>query len=358
MSGSVPRIKVETEQSHTPVSVKNPISIDGITLTRDDSDDNDSSSTIEPDDLPDTFEEGRDKSFKSSKSIKPALSNPSKLGKSGKSAKFASEDYRNFVNSSKTKPESRYDSDDSESDDDSGSDGSGSESSDYSSTESSGDDEKPSNKKNKKEEKQTLLLKLYALEKRGIELTKKFSMNSKLSDLRFEYEIHKNSTETEMSIKFQQKLLIAAITGLEFVNKKFDPVGAKLDGWSESIMDNIDDYDSVFAKLHEKYKNRADLPPELQLLVTLAGSAFMFHMTKTMFSSMMPGTENPKTADIIKNMAYQNMTSNPNKNLGDMSGPSTSFSSILKDDDSMSSGSVETSKEVTVNQKGKRAINL
>jgi hypothetical protein len=31
---------------------------------------------------------------------------------------------------------------------------------------------------------------------------------------------------------------------------------------------------------------------------------------------------------------------------------------MLKDDDSESSGSIETSKEVTINQKGKRAINL
>jgi len=157
-----------------------------------------------------------------------------------------------------------------------------------------------------------------------------------------------------MSVKFQQKLLVAAITGLEFVNKKFDPIGAKLEGWSESIMDNLDDYDSVFTKLHEKYKHRADLPPEIQLLVTLAGSAFMFHMTKSLFSSMMPANENPKTSEIIKNMAYQNL----NSKSEDMSGPSTNYSSILKDSDSESSGSVETSKEVTINQKGKRAINL
>ena len=42
------------------------------------------------------------------------------------------------------------------------------------------------------EEKQTILLKLYALEKKGVELTKKFSMNSTLSELKFEYELHKN----------------------------------------------------------------------------------------------------------------------------------------------------------------------
>lgn len=340
MSGSVPKIKVETEQSYTPVNVKNSLKVDGITLTHDDSDD--SLSTVEQDETPVPQNVRTQKIEKNSK-----------INKSHKSAKFAPEDYQNFINSSKTRTDKRYDSEDSDSEDNSETDESGSEYSDDSNSESSTENTK-SGKKNKIEEKQTILLKLYALEKKGVELTKKFSMNSSLSELKFEYELHKNEMEIEMSVKFQQKLLVAAITGLEFVNKKFDPIGAKLEGWSESIMDNLDDYETVFTKLHEKYKHRADLPPEIQLIVTLAGSAFMFHMTKSLFSSMMPANENPKTAEIIKNMAYQNSKANSSE----MSGPSTNFSSILKDSDSESSGSVETSKEVTVNQKGKRAINL
>jgi hypothetical protein len=345
MSGSVPKIKVETEQSYTPIKVKNPLSVEGITLTHDDSED--SLSTIEQDEIP-IISHSNKSNTKSEKQIKP--------NKPIKTTKFAAEDYQNFVNSSKTKTDKRYNNEDSDSSENSETDESCSEYSDYSKSDASSDDDKKSNIKNKIEEKQTLLLKLYALEKKGIELTKKFSMNSTLSELRFEYELHKNEMEIEMSVKFQQKLLVAAITGLEFVNKKFDPIGAKLEGWSESIMDNLDDYDSVFTKLHEKYKHRADLPPEIQLIVTLAGSAFMFHMTKSLFSSMMPANENPKTAEILKNMAFQN--SNSKISSEEMSGPSINFSNMLNDDETESSGSIETSKEVTVNQKGKRAINL
>jgi hypothetical protein len=352
MSGSVPKIKVETEQSYTPIKVKNSLNVEGITLTHDDSED--SLSTIEQDEIPVITQ--NEKFNKPNKfNISNKSEKQSRTSKTDRSAKFEAEDYQNFINSSKTRGDKRYEDEDySESDENSDTDESGSDCSDYSKSESSSTDSKKPNKKNKIEEKQTLLLKLYALEKKGVELTKKFSMNSTLSELRFEYELHKNEIEIEMSVKFQQKLLVAAITGLEFVNKKFDPIGAKLEGWSESIMDNLDDYDSVFTKLHEKYKHRADLPPEIQLLVTLAGSAFMFHMTKSLFSSMMPANENPKTSEIIKNMAYQNL----NSKSEDMSGPSTNYSSILKDSDSESSGSIETSKEVTINQKGKRAINL
>ena len=340
MSGFVPKIKVEAEKDYTPISVKNPININGISIEHEDSDD--SASTVEPD-------EPIVKSSPIEKSFKPPVPK--------KKAKFSPEDYQNFVNSAKTRAEKKHDPEDYDSDSESG-DSDNSEMSEYSESMSENSEDDKKSNANKKEEKQKLLLQLYALEKKGIELTKKYSMNSKLSDLKFEYELHKNSAEIEMSIKLQQKILIAAITGLEFVNKKFDPIGAKLDGWSESIMDNLDDYESVFTKLHEKYKHRADLPPELQLLVTLAGSAFMFHMTKTMFSSIMPNKENPNTADIIKNMMNQNTQSAPRNMFGDISGPSSNFSHILKDDDTVSTGSVETSKEVTVNQKGKRAINL
>lgn len=92
-----------------------------------------------------------------------------------KSSKFAAEDYQNFINSSKTRTDKRYDSDESGSDENSETDESGSEYSDYSKSESSSEDDKKSNKKNKIEEKQTLLLKLYALEKKGVELTKIFN---------------------------------------------------------------------------------------------------------------------------------------------------------------------------------------
>jgi hypothetical protein len=185
-------------------------------------------------------------------------------------------------------------------------------------------------------------------------------MSSKLSDLRFELELHQSNAEQEMSVKFQQKILMAAVTGLEFANKKFDPIGAKLEGWSESVMDNLDDYESVFERLHEKYKTRAELPPELQLMVTLAGSAFMFHVTKSLFSSAMPAGENGlQNSEIMKNIASAMSNSRPPPSKSnEISGPSMNLASMLKDDDSISNSTVETSKEVKISEKGKRAINI
>ena len=106
-----------------------------------------------------------------------------------------------------------------------------------------------------------------------------------------EYEMIMAEKEKSNSIKFQGKMFMAAITGLEFLNNRFDPFDVKLDGWSEQINENIGDYDEIFAELHEKYKSKAKMAPELKLLFQLAGSGIMVHMTNTMFKSAMPGMD-------------------------------------------------------------------
>ena len=50
-------------------------------------------------------------------------------------------------------------------------------------------------------------------------------------------------------LNFNEKMLMAGVTGLEFLNNKFDPFSIKLDGWSESVNDNIFDYDETYLKI-------------------------------------------------------------------------------------------------------------
>jgi len=140
-------------------------------------------------------------------------------------------------------------------------------------------------------EKFIVLNKLETLEKKGVKLSKKYSMDSNLQEMRGEYEMLINEKEKSNSVKFQGKMLMAAITGIEFLNSRFDPFDIKLDGWSEQINENIDDYDEIFSELHEKYKTKAKMAPELKLLFQLAGSGIMIHMTNTMFKSSMPGMD-------------------------------------------------------------------
>ena len=75
-------------------------------------------------------------------------------------------------------------------------------------------------------------------------------MDSDLQEMMGEYEMLIAEREKSNAVKFQGKMLMACITGLEFLNNKFDPFDVRLDGWSEQINENIDDYDEIFAELH------------------------------------------------------------------------------------------------------------
>ena len=152
--------------------------------------------------------------------------------------------------------------------------------------------EKPQlSKEEELKEKFKYLRKLEELEKKGVSLSKRYNMDSNLNEMMGEYETIIAEKETSNSIKFQGKMMMACITGLEFLNNKFDPFDIKLDGWGEQINENIDEYDEIFSELHEKYKSKAKMSPELKLLFQLGGSALMVHMSNTLFKSAMPGMD-------------------------------------------------------------------
>ena len=99
--------------------------------------------------------------------------------------------------------------------------------------------------------------------------------------------------------------MMALITGAEYMNNRFDPFDVKLDGWSESVNENIADFDEVFEELAEKYGGKSEVAPEIKLLMMLGGSAFMFHLTNTMFKSSIPGMDDimRQNPDLMKQFA-------------------------------------------------------
>jgi len=142
-------------------------------------------------------------------------------------------------------------------------------------------------------EKKEILYQMDRLESKGYRLPRKFSMQSELEEMRAEYHRILREKEVDASVRFQRKMMMAFVTGVEFLNTRFDPFSVKLDGWSEQVHENITDYDDVFEELHEKYKSSGkQMAPELRLLMSLSGSAFMFHLTNSMFKqTQLPGFE-------------------------------------------------------------------
>jgi hypothetical protein len=150
-------------------------------------------------------------------------------------------------------------------------------------------------------------------------------MESSLAEMMGEYETIMEEKSKQNSVKFQGNMLMAAINGIEFLNNRFDPFDIKLDGWSEQVNENINDYDEIFAELYEKYKSRASMAPELKLLFQLGGSAMMVHLTNTMFKSAMPGMDdilrqNPDLMRQFQNAAVNSMAQSSPNFSGFMSG--------------------------------------
>ena len=187
-------------------------------------------------------------------------------------------------------------------------------------------------------EKQKMLLKLYEYQTKGVKLSKRFTPESTYEEVKLEYDMQNKMLSNRSAVAFSRKMLMAAVTGLEYMNGRFDPFNIKLDGWSESVMENIGDYDKIFERLAEKYSGRGEMAPELELMFSLAGSAFMFHLTSSFFKSssgggiegMMRGMMNPA---MMKGMmgGMNRGTENPNAPGGpQMAGPNFDVGNLMK----------------------------
>lgn len=133
------------------------------------------------------------------------------------------------------------------------------------------------------DEKADLLNRIERLSKKGMHTSGRLTVYSDIEDIRAEYKRLTYSIEVDQSIKFQRRMLVACVSGIEFLNKKFDPFDLELDGWSENVMENQEDYDTVFEELFQKYRSKVNVAPEIKLMFMVGGSAMMFHLSKSMF---------------------------------------------------------------------------
>ena len=154
------------------------------------------------------------------------------------------------------------------------------------------------------DEKADLLNKIARLAKKGMNTSARLTSYSDIEEIRTEYKRLTYAIEAERAIRFQKRMLVACVTGLEFMNKRFDPFDLQLDGWSENVMENQDDYDGVFEELYQKYNTKVNVAPEVKLIMMVGGSAMMFHLTNSMFKSAMPDMNKvlKQNPDLVKNM--------------------------------------------------------
>lgn len=140
------------------------------------------------------------------------------------------------------------------------------------------------------------LNKLQRLEQKGFPVARRFTMDNSLDEIKAEYDRLVDARNLEASLRFQRQALMGVVTGLEWMNNRFDPFDLNLEGWSESVHENVEDFDEIFEELYDKYKDRGKMPAEARLLFALAGSGFMCHVSNTFLRQRMPSA-----GDVLKN---------------------------------------------------------
>jgi hypothetical protein len=157
-------------------------------------------------------------------------------------------------------------------------------------------DSRPSRSyEDERREKEETLYQLEKMRRLGVQGIKRFNMSNDLDEMKYELNRIKRERQVESSIKFQRQMLMTFVTGAEYVNESYNFFNFQLKGWSESVYENINDYDEVFEELHEKYGSKGHVAPELRLLYMVVGSGFMYHLSNSMFKSAPAGIE-----DILK----------------------------------------------------------
>ena len=115
-----------------------------------------------------------------------------------------------------------------------------------------------------------------------------YNMDSAFDEVEDEYETALEDKRKKDSVKLQGWWFTTLINSLEYANSAFDPFGVNLDGWGETIQEDLDSYDEIFGELHEKYKG-GKMAPELNLLLRIGFSAAVTNFTNKALSSSVPG---------------------------------------------------------------------
>ena len=145
------------------------------------------------------------------------------------------------------------------------------------------------NDRERRRKKRNMIKSLEQWHEKGlIKNISRFTMDSSYEEVEDEYEGALEDKRKRDAVKMQQNWMITAINTIEYGNSMFDPFGISLDGWGESISEDIDSYDEIFEQLHEKYKG-GKMSPELSLLMRLGFSASVIHFSNKALSTATPG---------------------------------------------------------------------
>jgi hypothetical protein len=148
-----------------------------------------------------------------------------------------------------------------------------------------------------------------ACDRTGVPKTPHISHTSDVMAIRAECDRVENEVSVRRSIKFQRRILLTVSSGVEYLHNKSPILKGRLSGWGECMLDSIDEYDTVFRRLHEKHgpkiangRPSREMEPEMELLYMVAYNAFTFTVSQSianLTTTFPQGTTSPTEAAAI-----------------------------------------------------------
>ena len=135
----------------------------------------------------------------------------------------------------------------------------------------------------------------------------RFDMDSDIREMEMEFARVSADLEAAAGVSFYRNGLVSMVTGIELIQNHYGFYGINLNGWSQNVTADIQKFDGTLERLYEKYSGGSRWPPEIELLMGLAGSAVMFHISSKLIGPSAPAVRemlrsNPDMLSSIQNM--------------------------------------------------------
>lgn len=134
--------------------------------------------------------------------------------------------------------------------------------------------------------KRTVLMDLQALERRGVKLTKNWTLSDSLDDMLLEMRRHTLALDEQSNVSMMRDGLRMVVTGIELVNNRFKFLD--LEGWSAEVCQDLEKHDQNLARIYRKYCRRGvNRNPEMEIAMSLVGSLGFHHIKRSMARQML-----------------------------------------------------------------------
>jgi len=149
----------------------------------------------------------------------------------------------------------------------------------------------------------------------GAQVRSDLTINNTEDDIDFELARVKKRVNSSQFVKKGERAIMMLSKLTVKANDRWDLFGLKLKGWDEQLYSELTTFHPALRRLSEKWGTSEPLPPELELVWLFGSSAFMFHLSNTLFKIALPNLQqmaqsNPELMQNLANAMANNMSAN------------------------------------------------